>query len=79
MAVRLLLASTVLTMDADRSRAEAVAVDDVTGTVLAVGSAAHCRSVVGDGSDVEVVDLGDTVLAPGFIEPHSHPVLSGIS
>lgn len=77
MAVRLLLASTIVTMDADRSRARAVAIDDERGTILAVGSEQHCRAVAG--ADAQVVDLGDTVLAPGFIEPHSHPVLSGIS
>lgn len=82
MAVRLLLASTVITMDRDRSRAGAVLLDDATGMILAVGSADDCRAAVPAdvaADDVEVVDLGDAVLAPGFIEPHSHPVLSGIS
>jgi predicted amidohydrolase YtcJ len=73
---RILTASTIITMDPDVPRATAVAVaaDD---TIAAVGELDGCRAALG--ADVDVVDLGDTVLMPGFVEPHSHPLLSGMT
>lgn len=75
-------AATVITMAAGRPRAEAVAIDPDRGTILAVGSVDGCRRAVagapGEGEPT-VRDLGDVVLAPGFVEPHSHPLLSGVA
>ncbi|WP_378147301.1 amidohydrolase [Cnuibacter sp. UC19_7] len=72
---RLVAARVVLTIDPDRPRAEAVGVDTATGTIVAVGSrdeltAAH--------PDADLVDLGDAALLPGFIDSHSHPIMSGM-
>ena len=68
-------ASSVITMDADRTRGEAIAIDTDDGTIVAVGSLGDCQEAA---PDAKVEDLGDKVLMPGFIDPHSHPVLSGV-
>lgn len=68
-------AQTVITMNPAQPRAEAVAVDTVAGTISAIGSLADMRA---SAPGATVQDLGDTVLMPGFVEAHSHPLLSGI-
>lgn len=70
----ILTATTMITMDDDVPRAEAVAVSG--DRIVAVGSVDDCRAAL---PDAEVVDTGAAVLAPGFIEPHSHPLISGIA
>lgn len=87
--VLVLTGAIVLTMSPDRPRAEAVAVDTDRGTILAVGTADECRRAAESArpvragesapAPVEERDLGGVVLAPGFIEPHSHPFLSGVA
>jgi len=67
----ILLASPVVTMDAARPRAEAVAVRGER--VVAVGDRYEVLAL--RGSDTEVVDLGEACLLPGLIEPHTHPDL----
>ncbi len=67
----ILTAASVITMDPSQPRAEAVAVDHDTGTILAVGSVEHCRA---QAPDAGVADLGAQVLMPGFIQAHDHPV-----
>lgn len=77
MAVDLIIkASSIITMDPTNPRAEAVAVDSAAGTIAAVGSLADLQAT---NSGASVKDLGDTVLMPGLIDPHSHPALSGLS
>lgn len=71
----ILKASSIITMDPVSPRAEAVAFDSATGVIAAVGSLAECQAAA---PGVEPTDLGTDVLMPGFIEAHSHPVLSGI-
>ncbi|WP_336088017.1 amidohydrolase [Nocardia sp. SSK8] len=70
-----LVARTVITMDPARPRAEAVAVSG--GRVVEVGSVARCRTAVA--ADAPVVDTGAAALLPGFVEPHGHPFLGGVS
>ena len=72
---KILAASTVITMDDGLPRATAVAVA-ADGTIAAVGDLAACQAAL---PGAQVTDLGDTVLMPGFVEPHSHPLLSGMS
>jgi predicted amidohydrolase YtcJ len=72
----ILRAASILTMDEARPRAEAVAVDTAAHTILAVGSLADAQAAA---PGVATTDIGSTVLTPGFIEPHSHPILSGIA
>ncbi|WP_197379836.1 amidohydrolase [Mycolicibacterium mengxianglii] len=71
---RILTAATVITMDDDLPRAEAVAVSD--GSIVAVGSVAHCVAAL---PTAQLVDTGAAALLPGFIEPHGHPLVSGIA
>jgi predicted amidohydrolase YtcJ len=69
-------ASTIITMDDELQRAEAIAIDSATGRITAIGSLEQVQAAA---PGVAVTDLGDTVLMPGFVEPHSHPVLSGMA
>ncbi|MGW4635207.1 amidohydrolase [Nocardia sp. NPDC004415] len=70
-----LVAGTVITMDPDRPRAEAAA---VSGTrIVAVGTLAECQAALGP--DAQVIDTGAAALLPGFVEPHGHPFLGGVS
>lgn len=71
----ILKAQSVITMDSDSTRADAVAIDSSTGTIVAVGTLAECQAAA---PGVTATDLGDTVLMPGFIEAHSHPAPSGL-
>ncbi len=73
---QILKASTIITMDDANPRAEAIVIDSAAGTIVAVGTLAECQTAA---PGVEVTDLGDTVLMPGFIDPHNHPLLSGIA
>ncbi|MFD6395869.1 amidohydrolase [Nocardia sp. NPDC060249] len=70
----ILTAGTVITLDDDRPRADAVAVSG--SRIVAVGSLAECVSAVGP--DADVIDTGARALLPGFVEPHGHPFLGGV-
>jgi hypothetical protein len=58
----------VYTVDATRSRAEAVAI--VGGRIAALGTAADIESLTGP--DTRVVDAGGRLVLPGFIDAHMH-------
>ena len=58
----------VYTVDASRSRHEAVAVAD--GRIAAVGTAAEIGELAGPRT--RVVDLGGRLLLPGFVDSHMH-------
>ena len=68
-------ASSVITVDSANPRAQAVAVDTATGLITMVGSLADCKA---SAPDATITDLGDSVLVPGFVESHSHPMMSGL-
>lgn len=72
----ILKASTIITMETGTDRAEALAVDTSTGVITAIGSLADVQAAT---PGVAVTDLGTTVLMPGFIDPHNHPLLSGMA
>lgn len=62
--------STVLTMDPERPRAEAVA---VTGNrIVAVGTDEEILALTGEGT--VTVDLAGRTLLPGFIDSHGHRI-----
>ncbi|MDW4547908.1 amidohydrolase [Defluviimonas sp. D31] len=63
---------TILTVDADFSEAEAIAIRG--NTILAVGSDADARNAAGE--DARIIDLAGRTMLPGFIDPHTH-VISG--
>lgn len=73
----LVTARTIHTLDDARPRAEALLV--AGGRIVAVGSEAECREEATRRGrpDVDVRDLGDTVVVPGFIDPHAHPLMYG--
>ena len=73
--VIILKASTIITMDDKNPRAEAIAFDTATKKIVAVGS---LTDVTDSTPNATFKDLGATVLMPGFIDPHNHPILSGI-
>ncbi|MGE2733308.1 amidohydrolase [Mycolicibacterium vaccae] len=70
----ILTAGAVITMDDAVPRATAVAVAD--GRIVAVGDVDDCRAAL---PGAAVVDTGAAVLAPGFVEPHGHPLISGVA
>lgn len=72
----ILKASTIITMNGANPRARALAFDSGTGRITAIGSVGEVQAAT---PGVPVTDLGDTVLMPGFVEPHSHPLLSGMA
>ena len=64
----------VYTVDATRSRAQAVAVRG--GRIALVGTDDDVRAAVGPGT--EVIDLAGRMMVPGFQDAHVHPVAAGI-
>ena len=64
----------VYTVDAARTRASAVAVED--GRIVSVGSDDDVRDRI-DGT-TEVLDLRGRMLVPGFQDAHVHPVSGGV-
>ena len=74
--VVVLKAATIITMDDKNPRAEALAFDTATGKITAIGALSAVRATA---PNAAVKDLGTTVLMPGFIDPHNHPILSGVA
>jgi predicted amidohydrolase YtcJ len=64
----------VYTVDADRSEAEAVAIDG--GRIVYVGSDAGAEPYIGEATTV--VDLDRKLLLPAFQDAHIHPISGGI-
>ena len=64
----------VLTMEAARPRAEAVAI--AQGRIVAVGRSAEVAQL--RAPETEVIDAGGRTLLPGFVESHLHLVLGGL-
>jgi hypothetical protein len=65
---------TVLTVDADFSEAEAIAVRG--NLIVAVGTDAKVREAAGDGA--KIVDLQGKTVLPGFVDPHTHVIAGSI-
>lgn len=64
----LLVHGRIVTMDPDNPVAEALAVRD--GRIVAVGTAEEVDGAAAPGT--EVLELGEAVCYPGFVEPHMH-------
>src|SRR4029453_17377506 len=64
----------VYTVDAARTRASAVAVQD--GRIVSGGADADIRDRID--ATTEIVDLHGRMLVPGFQDAHVHPVSSGV-
>lgn len=69
-----LFVGNILTLDESTPHAGAVLIED--DRITGVGSEDDLRLKMP--SDVAVVELGDRVLMPGLIEPHSHPTSSAV-
>jgi predicted amidohydrolase YtcJ len=67
------LVGKIYTMDGSRPEVDGVAIRD--GRISYVGDAREARHSVGP--HAEVIELGDRVGLPGFIESHSHPMFYG--
>ncbi len=63
----------ILTVDAARPRAEAIAI--AGERILALGTDAEIAALAGPST--KVVDLGGKTVTPGFIDGHCHPASSG--
>jgi len=65
----------VLTMDASSSVAEAVAIRD--GKILAVGSSASIKTLIG--TQTRVFDVAGKTVVPGLIDTHAHFKAAGMA
>jgi predicted amidohydrolase YtcJ len=70
----LLVTGSLITMDDEQPKAEAMAVAE--GRILAVGSRAELESFVGPGT--KMLDHRSGVILPGFVEPHLHLMTSAL-
>jgi predicted amidohydrolase YtcJ len=66
--VRIFHGGTIMTVDKDFSEAEAIAIEGKK--IVAVGTLKEVKSKVGD--NIEMVNLQNKVMLPGFIDPHAH-------
>ena len=75
-APRLVIAGAIHTVDAQGRTATAMLTD--RGRIVAIGTTAQCRDAAAAlRLDPEVVDLGDAVVVPGFVDAHAHPLMYG--
>jgi predicted amidohydrolase YtcJ len=65
----------ILTMDASSSIAEAIAVRD--GKILAVGSSASIKALIG--AQTRVLDVAGKTVVPGLIDTHAHFKAAGMA
>jgi predicted amidohydrolase YtcJ len=65
---------TVLTVDADFSEAEAIAVRG--NRILAVGTDAKVRKAAGNSA--KIVNLRGKTVLPGFVDPHTHVIAGSV-
>ncbi len=72
--VLLLLNGVIHTMDADQPLVSALAVDRASGRILAAGDNADIRALAGPLT--ETLDLGGRVALPGFIDAHTHLLMT---
>ena len=70
-----LLDGKVVTVDADASLREALAIRD--GKIMALGSTAEMRRLAGP--ETRVVELGGRTVIPGLIDSHLHAVRAALS
>ena len=70
-----LINAKVLTMDASSSVAEAIAIRD--GKILAVGSSASVKALIG--TQTRVFDVAGKTVVPGLIDTHAHFKAAGMT
>ena len=74
-AMTIFKASSIITMNPAHPRAEALLINQDTGVIVEIGALSE---VTAKAPEATLIDLADSVLLPGFVEPHSHPVVSGM-
>jgi predicted amidohydrolase YtcJ len=67
-AEKIFLGGTILTMNDERKKVEAIAIAD--GEILAVGDEAEVMQTADEAT--EIIDLGGATLMPSFIDAHGH-------
>jgi predicted amidohydrolase YtcJ len=77
MSIILYLNGNIYTMDAMQPRAQAMAIDTISGRILAVGDNDEVRRM-GD-RHAELVDLRGKTVLPGFIDAHIHLIYAAYS
>ncbi len=70
MSVLLYMNGNIITMDAAQPRAQAMAIDEASGRILAVGSNDEVRR--SGGLHASIIDLRGRTVLPGFIDAHIH-------
>ena len=70
MSINLYLNGTIYTMDAAQPRAQAIAIDTMSGRIIAVGGNDEVRRV--GNRNAQVIDLHGKAMLPGFIDAHIH-------
>ena len=70
MSIMLYLNGSIYTMDGAQPRAQAMAIDDMSGRILAVGSNDDVRRM--GNRHAQTVDLRGKTVLPGFIDAHIH-------
>jgi len=73
-ATTVFVGGTVLTVDAEFSEAEAIAIRG--NQIIAVGTEADVRATASD--DAAIIDLDGKVMLPGCIDPHTHVVTGAV-
>ena len=73
MGITVFTAALVVTVDDEMSTAQAVAVDD--GLIVAVGSLDEVIAALGNRVHTVDTKFADSVMLPGLIDQHLHPIL----
>ncbi len=73
---QIITANSIITMNPTQPRAEAVAFDVDTKLIIGIGTLEECQAAA---PGATVTDIGAATLMPGFVEPHSHPFVSGLA
>lgn len=71
---RIYSGGTIMTVDADFSKPEAIAIRGEM--IVAVGSMDHVKQVAGE--DAELIDLEGRTIMPGLIDPHTHILIGAL-
>jgi predicted amidohydrolase YtcJ len=77
MSIILFLNGNIYTMDVTQPRAQAMAIDTISGRILAIGDNDEVRRI-GD-RHTELVDLRGKTVLPGFIDAHIHLIYAAYS
>ena len=75
MTIKIYTAKKIITMNPSWPEGTAVAVRD--GRILEVGSIESLKPWLSR-DNYEIVDFGESVILPGLIDPHLHPIMAAV-